>query len=129
MAERNSYIKPVTFEVPPETSALPVPAFIKQDFDDSIYTKGYDSYIEKAVKCPCALKSNGEALINCRNCGGTKYVFINKRLTKMVTQSMNKQTKFLNWSEVDRGTFGVTVRDDDKLAFMDRLTNLNLVST
>lgn len=127
--DKNAHNKPVTFETPIELGAKNQPEFNKQDFDDSVYTKGYDVYIEKAIKCACVLKANGDALPNCRNCGGTKWVFVNKRLTKAVMQSMNKQTKFLNWSEVDRGTVSITVRDDDKLAFMDRVTNLNLVST
>lgn len=126
---KQSHKKPVTFETPAELNSSSVARLDKQHFDDVVYSKGYDSYIEKAMRCPCSLKVNGDALPNCRNCGGTKFVFINKKLTKVVSQGMNRQTKFLNWSEADRGNISVTVRDDDKLAFMDRITNLNLVST
>jgi len=129
MAEKNSHKKPVTFETPPESNSQNMSAFIRQDFNDAIYNKGYDAYLEKALKCACVIKANGDALPNCKNCGGTKWIFVNKRLTKMVSMSMNRQTKFLNWTEVDRGTISISVRDTDKLGFMDRVTNLNLVST
>lgn len=128
-AKKDSYKKPVIHEVPPEVSAMPVATFIKQDFDDVIFKKGYDAYIEKAIKCACTLQENGNALPSCRNCGGTSWIFVNKRKTKVVSQSMNKQTKYLQWSEADRGTVSITVRPEDNVAFMDRITNLRLVST
>lgn len=125
---KDSFHKSVTYQVSEELG-VNNPWFSKPDFDGSIFGNGYDVYIEKAIKCACRIKATTGSLPNCSNCGSTGWIFVNKRQSKAVMQSMNKQTKFLNWSEVDRGTVSISLRDADKVAFMDRITNLNVVST
>lgn len=95
---------------------------VKMDFETLIQNKGYDVYHEKAVKCPCHVKNDGNPLSNCRNCGGSGWVFINKVETRMVLMGINIDTKFKEWSEEKLGTVKVSARDCDQLAFMDRIT-------
>jgi hypothetical protein len=108
----------------PSGSNAPQTYFDKNDFDETIWKHGYNVIIEKALKCPC--KSTGsDNLSNCKNCGGTGWIFINPIQTKAVLRSQNLTTKFKDWSEINIGNVNITVRDIDKLAFMDRLTVLD----
>lgn len=102
---------------------------VKSDFDAIIATKGYDVYLDKAVRCPCRRISDSQALSSCRNCGGSGYVFINRYKTKMVIQSMNVDTKFKEWSEEKLGNARITARDEEKLGFMDRITLIGSETT
>lgn len=99
-------------------------AFFRKDwFDNVIYNQGYDIIIEKAHRCPCKSKGT-DNLSSCRNCSGTGWFFINKIQTKAILHSMNLNTQFKDWSETSLGNVNVSVRDIDKLAFMDRITLL-----
>jgi len=108
----------------PSGSNSPQTYFEKNDFDETIWKHGYNVIIEKALRCPC--KSTGsDNLSNCRNCGGTGWVFINKIKTKASLVSQNLTNQFKDWSEINIGNVNITVRDVDKLAFMDRITVLD----
>lgn len=109
--------------VPQGVQTQPQAFFKKNDFDVTIWQHGYDVIVEKALRCPC--KSKGaDNLASCKNCGGSGWFFINPKQTKAIMHSMNLQTNFREWSEVNVGTVNVSVRDIDKLAFMDRITVL-----
>lgn len=121
-----SHQKSVVATTPPDLSHGQ-PKFREKPFNDAIFDKGYDIYLEKALRCPCRITANKGALSNCFNCGGTGWVFINKKQTKAVIQSMNRQeSNGKKWTEQDRGTSSVTLRSVDNIAFMDRLTLFHL---
>jgi hypothetical protein len=102
------------------------PIFSQNEFDKAIETKGYDVEVEKGLKCPCRIKNTNSANPKCLNCGGSGWLFIAKKKTVAVIQSMNRRTKFLNWSETDRGTIQVTVKGIDRVAFMDKVRVLEV---
>jgi hypothetical protein len=95
--------------------------FRKNDFDSIIFQKGYDLIIEQAVACPCRGKS-GEAKPTCQNCLGTGWVFLNPVKTKGVLSSINYNTKYKEWSPELVGTASLTVREEERLSFMDKVT-------
>lgn len=98
-----------------------VPNFIKSDFDNAIEKKGYNVIHEKALKCPCKSENTNQQS-NCKNCGGTGWIFINSTQTKMILHSMNRETKFKDWSEQNLGTVAVSSMIRDQLSYMDRIT-------
>jgi hypothetical protein len=126
----NSANKPIVSRTPPNVSGQAKVDLRKNDFDAAVWLKGYDVYIDKAIKCPCAVKSNNGALSSCKNCGGSGYVFINRYQTKLLLQSMNIDTRYKEWSQEKLGTVRITARTEDELTYMDRVTLLTgLMST
>lgn len=97
--------------------------FWNPDFDALVDNKGYDVIWEKAVPCPCSKRQQPESI--CRNCQGTGWVFINPLQIKAVGQSINKTTKYKEWSQELLGTAAFTVRSEYHLNFMDKLTIIN----
>lgn len=94
--------------------------FISPDFDALIDNKGYDVIWERAIPCPCA--SRQAAHSSCKNCQGTGWVFINPTQIKAVAQSINKDTKYKEWSMELLGTITLTVKSMFHLNFMDKIT-------
>lgn len=129
MADKNAHNKPVTAETPREVLQAKA-HWNKKDFDSAIYAQGYEVWKELALHCPCRNPTNGSALSDCENCGGTGWIFVNKTLTRAVIQAINRQSKFTQkWTEMDAGTISVSLRNEDKVAFMDRITIMDQVST
>lgn len=95
--------------------------FWDPDFSMLIDNKGYDAIWERALPCPCS-KRQGAVLSNCMNCGGTGWVFINPLKIKVVASSINKDTKYKEWSQERIGTASFTVRPEYHLNFMDKIT-------
>lgn len=95
--------------------------FDKDQFDNLIETKGYPVIWERAVPCPCA-NPGLSPQSNCKNCAGAGWVFINPTEIKGIITSINKDTKYKEWSEERVGTFAITVNSKHRLNFMDRLT-------
>lgn len=115
---------PITIQQTPSLVGAASIDFRKNDFDAAIWLKGYDIIHEKALKCPCkSINSNQQS--NCKNCGGSGWVFINPTKTRAILHSMNINTQFKEWSEENRGTVSISIRDIDQLSFMDRLSVLS----
>jgi len=95
--------------------------FEPKRFDSLIFDKGYDVFIDKAYKCPCAVKGAGQALPDCDNCLGIGWLFANRTETRIAIQSIQADVKYENWTRTTAGTARVTARAVDKLAFMDRI--------
>jgi hypothetical protein len=95
--------------------------FNRSDFETLIAQKGRNVILEKALQCPCKGKSTNQQS-NCKNCGGTGWVFINPKETRLVLQGMNITPNFKAWSEEITGDLKVTASDTEELTFMDRLT-------
>lgn len=115
--------KKIEIKQSPIIGNQPSVAFNKQNFSSLIWTQGYDVIIEKALRCPCKTKGS-DNLSNCKNCGGSGWFFINPKKTKAIIHSQNQTTKFKDWSEENIGNANISVDDDDRLAFMDRITIL-----
>jgi len=101
--------------------AANVPLFVKNDFDTLIFQKGYDVIIENAIECPCKGKS-GSPKTTCQNCLGLGWIFLNPTGTKAIISSINNNTKYKSWSPEITGTISITVRDEDRISLMDRVT-------
>lgn len=104
------------------------PDFVKNEFDIAIYQKGYKVLHEKSIACPCKSKGVGGQLSDCKNCGGSGWVFINPIQTRMIIHSMNRQTQYKDWSEENRGTSSITCNNWEQLSFMDRITLIEGIS-
>jgi hypothetical protein len=95
--------------------------FNRSDFETLIAQKGRKVIIEKSLQCPCKGKSTNQQS-NCRNCGGTGWVFINPVETRLILQGMNITPNYKAWSEEITGDLKVTASDTEGLTFMDRIT-------
>ena len=90
-------------------------------FENLIQTQGYDAYIDRALRCPCADRNTGQALSTCKNCGGKGWIFVDRTETRLIAQHMDSKVKYQEWSQVNLGTASFTTRGIDKLGFMDRI--------
>lgn len=107
---------------PPDLIGRPsVPMFEKSAFESLIWEKGMPIIIEHAVACPCRGKS-GSAKSSCLNCLGLGYFFINPVETRAIITSINRQTKYQQWSPELTGTVSVSVSDDSRISFQDKVT-------
>lgn len=100
----------------------------RKKFDDLISDKGYECFIERALKCPCNNTPTGQAMSDCMNCGGTGWFFIDKQKTAVVCQAMSHRTKYEVWTAANMGIVNISTRPQDKLGFMDRVTLVDLES-
>lgn len=106
---------------PPNLKQKPRVDFQQDKFESLIWQKGYPVIWERAIKCPCKEEGKGPQA-NCLNCYGLGWIFTEFIETRIVVQSINKSTKFKDWSMELLGTVSLTARHDTKLAFMDRIT-------
>lgn len=105
-----------------EYIGIPRIDFLNPDFSALVEQKGADVIWERAIPCPC-----GKRLINescCRNCQGTGWVFINPHQIKAIVSSINKDTKYKEWSVELLGTVSLTVRPEFQLNYMDKISIL-----
>ena len=108
----------------PNTQGFQRQDFYKPDFESLIYQRGYDVYHEPAVVCPCKMKGSDNRT-DCKNCGGTGWIFLNKTKTRMILHSMNRETKYKDWGEERMGRVSISASDKDQIGFMDKITLLN----
>ena len=130
MTTKDAHKKSVVTTTPPElVSSLSSGAtFTPSEFNSAVFDKGREVLVEKALRCPCTELATGQGLSTCQNCGGTGWLWINKKSTVFVITSINRSTKFSNWTETDRGTINITARAIDRLSFMDRVTLTDVIS-
>lgn len=112
--------KPVVKVTPPETTEHQV-RFQPWRFDSLVFDKGYEVWIDRALRCPCVVKGTGQPLVSCNNCVGLGWIFVNRIETRIAVQQLKADVKYENWSQVTTGMARVTARATDKLAFMDRI--------
>lgn len=110
--------------IPFGANQRPTANLIKNDFDSLVWNKGYDVIKETGLKCPCKSKTTNQQS-NCKNCGGSGWLFINPTQTKMVLTSMNRNTQYKEWSEESIGNVSITALSEEHLSFMDRVTVLD----
>lgn len=106
---------------PPMLQGIASPEFIRKEFDAAVYLKGLEVVIEKALRCPC---HQHHPLIDCENCFGTGWFYINPTKTHALITGINQNNQYKTWSEELLGTISVTVTDTDKpnLGFFDKIT-------
>ena len=115
-------------QTPPNLVGAPkVNIFNKEDFNAALWENGYDVILEEAVACPCKGQSS-DNLVTCSNCLGTGWVFINPIRTKAFISSINRSTKYKDWSPEMIGTIAATFMDTNRISFMDKITMLNFTS-
>lgn len=112
---------------PPNSIGQPRVDFIKPAFDSLIWDKGYKIIVYDAIECPCK-SGNTTNLSNCSNCLGLGWVFINPLETIGIITAINKDTQYKYWSPEFKGTVAVTLRDIERLSFMDKIILKNEVS-
>lgn len=123
-----SHNKETVYEVPLSNSPSNA-GFDRGNFIDAIDGKGYKCYVERAFQCGCRNRSTGSPSPTCRNCGGSGWIFVNKRETRVVIQQMNRSTKFKSWTKEDAGNVSCSFLPGEDISFMDRITNLDLLSS
>lgn len=97
--------------------------FDRSRFDQIIAQKGVDVLIEKALQCPCKTEKIN-TLSTCKNCGGTGWVFVNPRNSRLVMQNMGFKNVEDVWSKLVHGLVTISYTPEEKFAFMDRVTRL-----
>lgn len=115
---------PLREGVESQGEGIPQANLVKSAFDSLIWEKGNECLIEYALECPCKSKNTNQQS-NCRNCGGSGFVFYNPTKTRMILHSMNMQTKYQAWSKENIGTVSITALAEQELSYMDKITDLN----
>lgn len=101
----------------------------RSQFDDTIKAHGYLCYIERAIKCPCAVYGVGDtALSDCDNCGGSGWFFVDRQESGILATSLSNKNKYVVWTEENMGTVNITCKPTDKLGYMDRVIFVELES-
>lgn len=116
-------------QTPPNIIGQPfVNLFEKDAFETLLWQKGYDVILEEAVRCPCkGISSDNKP--SCLNCLGSGWFFVNPIKTKAHITSINKNTKYKDWSPEMVGTAAMTFMDVNRIGFMDKITFSNNYST
>lgn len=112
----------VTQSPPPQNMTTVRVDFRENDFDQFIWEHGYNIISEKSITCPCQGVGSHNALSSCQNCRGSGYVFINPIQTKALVTGIREALQLKEWSLEYSGDVSITVRDRDRLAWMDRIT-------
>lgn len=98
--------------------------FSLDEYSKLIYEKGNKVLHEKTLICPCKSSSSNHQS-NCKNCGGSGYLFVNARETRMVIQSVSVESEFKPWSQEAVGTINVTASYLEELCQFDKITLLD----
>ena len=108
-------------QAPPSLELPKLNIFDKGDFESVLWENSYDILWEKAVRCPCK-GASPDNKPSCNNCHGLGWVFIDPVKTKAFIQSINKNTKYKDWSPELVGTISITLRDVNRVSLMDKVT-------
>lgn len=98
--------------------------FDQKQFTDIINQKGRRVLLKKALMCPCK-SSATNFQSNCKNCGGTGWIFVNPTETRMIVQGINLVNDFAPWSEENRGFANISYNACEELSYFDQLTLLD----
>ena len=113
-----------TKATPPILTNSPSPFFRKNDYESAIWKLGYDVEVSKACVCPCQSNQNSP-LLDCQNCMGLGWFWINPIQSKAIIHSINLNTKIKEWSIENIGTASLTLSENLRLSFMDKVEVLN----
>jgi len=120
--------KPIEQKIFPPGQSIPS-YFDKQNVDATVRDQSYDCLYEKSQACPCKSQSSTH-LNNCKNCGGTGWLFPNTLQTRFVITGIGadnklKEAAFREWGNVDTGSVTITGYNEEKFTYMDRITMLD----
>jgi len=123
-----SYTNSIVQTPPAGDLTKTAPYLALNNFDKKIWDKGGLIFFDQMLKCPCYSIIKGEdGGLNefpssaCENCGGSGWFLVQRHETRAIITSINKDTKFKEWSEEKLGTMNVTTLERNKLSFMDRI--------
>lgn len=105
---------------PPDEVKQPRVDFNKSQFETLIWNKGYKVIKYDAVQCPCQ-NTQSTNLSGCENCLGLGWVYINPLETLGIITAINLNTKYKYWSPEFKGTVALTLRDIERVSFMDKI--------
>lgn len=108
----------------PTPNGIHHPNFELSKFENLLQEKGVRVLIEKALQCPCKTQSHNN-LSTCQNCGGTGYIFVNKKESIMALYSMPAKIDIEQFTMITKGTVAFSCRDDEHLAYMDKITRID----
>lgn len=124
---RNVEPKPTVGAVDPTNQDQPLVNKTRADFRSEefvrvIRQKGYFCIWRKAVACPCMSQETQRALLNCKSCGGSGYLYIDPVLLQAVMTRFDKKTNIYETPGVTQGgTAKATVEPQYRLGFRDSL--------
>jgi len=94
--------------------------FDQNDFELEIKSHGRVVEVETALRCPCHQRTSGLHRVDCSNCFGSGWVFVDRRQTVALIQSMNQtNSKFKQYDLALAGHMSVTMPAKDRLCYMD----------
>ena len=94
--------------------------FSDGDFEDEIKAHGRVVEVETALRCPCHKRTDGTHRVDCSNCFGSGWVFVDRRKTVALIQSMNQtNSKFKQYELALAGHMSVSMGAKDRLSYMD----------
>jgi len=111
---------------PPNLQASPRIEFFEGSFDALVHHHGYSITIEPAFPCPCKKRDQAQSI--CLNCQGSGWTFGTPVQTKAIIQSINRSTKYKDWSEQLIGMANITVEQRFQLSAMDKITMIDSVT-
>lgn len=121
MSKGDNFQKRAVKQITPAESIEHQVRFEPQRFDSLVFDKGYDTWIDRAYRCPCSIKGAGQPMVTCNNCLGVGWIFRDRIDTRVAIQTIKADIRFENWTKTTAGTAKITARAIDKLAFMDRV--------
>lgn len=89
-----------------------------------IEQKGVRVIVKKALQCPCKTQSLN-AVSSCQNCGGTGWLFVNPRETRMVLQGMGITQDTQDWTRLVTGQVRISAMPEEELSFLDKIIRLD----
>ena len=114
-------MKTAILSTPPNLLASPRIDFLEDSFQSLVFNKGYNVTIEPAFPCPCTYRKQAAQSL-CLNCQGTGLVFGTPQQCKAVIQSINRSSKYKEWTEALIGTANITIEQRFKMALLDKIT-------
>jgi hypothetical protein len=114
---------------PPPLAGQPKASFNNEAFDALLWQQGYSILLEEARQCPCQTRESGAARVDCQNCRGFGWNFLNPIKSRAIISNINKKGKYgTEWSEENKGTIMVSLMNVNRLAEMDRITFTEITS-
>jgi len=113
--------KTAVIAAPPNMLGVPRVDFYPEDFNSLLYTKGYQIVIEPSFPCPCKYREVAAQSI-CMNCMGSGLVFGSQTKCRGAILSINKSTKYKEWSAEMVGTASLSIESRFQLGLYDKIT-------
>jgi hypothetical protein len=117
-------MKQAVMTTPPNLNAVPRVDFMEDSFQSLIYSHGYNITIEPTFPCPCNRRVQG-VQSQCLNCQGTGWVWGTPLQCKAVIQSINKSTRYKEWSKELTGKANITIEHRFRLSEGDKVTMID----